>query len=609
MGQVFSSLPMFLIRLLLSPLRLLLFFVYRALNLLPAGRILHHEMPEEFTMVLPSGWLGYFKPREEVHYYQYLSFLKMVAESKELQHVVLTIPAMEVSWAEVEELGRMLSRISHEKELIAYSEGGNLKTLYLMTFASRRYCSVHAPFVVQFPAVESFFLKDFLRRFGIEVESYQAGKYKGAAETFNRNSFSSPVRANMTKMVDDLKEVVMDGLSCAVGMDASQLRAFTALLRNRALVEASELKECGFVKEEVAEAKLHDYLFEGGPPEVKPGVTGPFSPGKPMPKDPSVAGSVSAVKPERGMRTTNEKSLAGRDRRARFEAFRLRTMPSIAVVAMQGAITSGRSGDEPASHGINSHAYRSLFRALEDGSEEAVFLHITSPGGSAEASEILYQSIHSLSQRKPVFAILGSIAASGGYYIACAANRIYAARSGVTGSIGVIQIRPNLERLYRDFGVKKQRIGFERTQDIFSEAHSPGSASKSLLNESVASFYDLFLRRVAEGRAKTTKEVHELAQGRIATAAEFRKSGMIDGHEGFLDVFEEYKHAMGYDRDDRFRVNFYPSVKMDLRSLVVGRSPLGFADPLDALFTFYQDYRQFRGSRALYYLPFFSGGD
>ena len=168
-----------LLRFLILPLRILLRLYYGLRNLARGGDVLFHELPDRFTMLRPSGLLAYFAPRQEAHLLEYQALLKVFAESDSLSTLVYRVPDVEASWAEVEQLGRALARIARAgKQLIAYGEGGNLKSLYLMSFARRRYAAPHANFILNYPATEGYFLKDTIARFGVTVETHHAGKFK-----------------------------------------------------------------------------------------------------------------------------------------------------------------------------------------------------------------------------------------------------------------------------------------------------------------------------------------------------------------------------------------------------------------------------------------------
>jgi signal peptide peptidase SppA len=255
-----------------------------------------------------------------------------------------------------------------------------------------------------------------------------------------------------------------------------------------------------------------------------------------------------------------------RFRRQKFRPFRIRRYPSVALVSCEGMIMWGE--EQPESGRIGALSMRGVFRELEDSRHRAIFLYINSPGGLSDASEALYQDIYRLSRTKPVFAIIGPVAASGGYYMACAANRIYSPDLSLTGSVGVIRMRPELSGLYRQIGVKKQRIRFGPTTDVLSEVGKLSAKSQALLDESMDRAYSLFLDRVGRNRGLNRRQTDERGRGKVYTGARFRARGMIDGSGGFIEAFRDFRKEAGFNEDQSFDIQIYPVLKPSASDLL-----------------------------------------
>ncbi|MEQ9366763.1 MAG: S49 family peptidase [Leptospirales bacterium] len=599
---------MFLLRLLILPLRIPLYLYYALRNLARRGDLLFHAVPDRFTMLRPGGVLAYFAPRHETHFVEYLALLRVFAESDVLSTLVYTVPDLEASWSEVEQMGRALEKIDAAgKQLIAYSEGGNLKTLYLMSFADRRYAAPHANFVLNYPATEGYFLKSTIARFGVTVETHHAGKFKAEGfEMFTRTGYSPAARKNLKELLGDFRARI-DARFALCGEVGDKL---TRLARKQILAESGDIRETGFFDDSVGAAVFEDWirscLIDGqaADPQTAPNVIPPdeisdevlhhFAPARSETATEAGAGTKgeasakiespdSAAAREAGAtedlrqilkreakarrRTTDEQALYKRHWRKRFPLLRLRGLPSLALVTMDGPISMGRPGEPPKGYGIAALGFRDLIKDLGDGREEAVFLYINSPGGGADASELLFDSIYRLSRVKPVLAVVGSVAASGGYYLACAANRIYASPFSIVGSIGVIRIRPNVAGLYKKLGVKRESIFRDPTRDLFSEAGPLSPASRRLMKATMQSTYDLFLRRVAQGRNQSPRDVSRHAEGRVFSGERFEAASMIDGPFSMLEAIEDYRRRSGYSAEQQFHMNYYPEVRADLRSL------------------------------------------
>jgi protease-4 len=157
-----------------------------------------------------------------------------------------------------------------------------------------------------------------------------------------------------------------------------------------------------------------------------------------------------------------------------------------------------------------------------------VRLHIDSPGGSAPASERMWRAVRRLAAEKPVVAWMGDVAASGGYYVGCAAHAIVATPSTLTGSIGVIAARPSLGRLLGRLGIHRARFELDPRATMFSLGRRLKDGERGALEVHIADTYDLFLRRVAECRGTTPEAVRPVAEGRVWTGAQALERGLID---------------------------------------------------------------------------------
>ena len=669
---------------------MLFYLWYKIRNLFKPAEMLLHQMPDLFSALRPSGFLTRLLPREEANYLEYLFLLKTLEQSDRLKTFVYQVPEMLASWAEVEEIARRLDSLAASgRKLIAYSEGGNLKTLYLMAAAERRHASLGASFVADFPAAEPFFLKDALKKAGVRVETCAAGKYKSVFEIFTRNSFSPAARKAMEELLEELRAAIAERFKKVPGMSKPKRKKLVRTLRERLLLDASDLNALGFLQELMPESELKEFLVRGKAESLpclhafgdaasgaddaafsgrnvaassaddaasvgqatgaSVGQATAASAGQATDATAASAGratdanaafsgqataaSVAAAEAEKFAAMASawqarnktagevekafstEAALLHRHRRKNFPLVRIRSLPSLAYVALDGNIVMGRPGDPPRAEIVSALAYREVFNRLQESQEEAVFLYINSPGGSAPAVEILYQSLHRLSRIKPVFAVIGEVAASGGYYLACAANRIHGARTSITGSIGVITMHPSFEKLYKKFGVSKERVGFGPTQDIFSEAKPICARSHAMLRDHIEAGYRLFLQRVSRGRNKSEQQVEELAAGRVWTGESFLKHGMLDRQMDILAAMEDYKISVGYGKKQEFQVFFYPQIKTDLREIAhqfqIGpffraRQKCRIGSPEDVAQELYRLYLQFAttgDAPALHYLP------
>jgi protease-4 len=225
----------------------------------------------------------------------------------------------------------------------------------------------------------------------------------------------------------------------------------------------------------------------------------------------------------------------------------------IALVDVDGVLTNARQSSLLGSEGDNPVARfkEKLDKAARDERVEAVVLRINSPGGGVTASDLMFNEIKSFRQRtgKPVIACMLDTAASGGYYIACAADRIYAHPTTVTGSIGVIMITPDLTGLMSKVGVQTNVIKSGEMKDAGSPFRPMREQDRQLYQNLINSMYERFLDVVAAARTSLTRDqIRTLADGRVYLAPDAREKGLIDEIGTLQDAIGAAKTAAKVDR-------------------------------------------------------------
>ena len=213
--------------------------------------------------------------------------------------------------------------------------------------------------------------------------------------------------------------------------------------------------------------------------------------------------------------------------------------PGIAVIELHGTIGAA----------IREPDYTRLFERVRDNRKVgALVLDIDSPGGSATASDLLYENVRRVAERKPVVAYVRGLGASGGYYIACGASHIMASRAALVGSIGVIYLRPILQQLFGKMGVEFSVFKGGRLKDMSGFWRMPTDEEADKFQSLISQMYDLFVSVVSESRQLTDEQTRELATGELYTAAQARDLGLIDRTGRFDDAIAEAMQLSGAQR-------------------------------------------------------------
>jgi protease-4 len=230
----------------------------------------------------------------------------------------------------------------------------------------------------------------------------------------------------------------------------------------------------------------------------------------------------------------------------------------IAVIYAQGNIIYGEGDEESIGQGM---MVKAINKAVKNNAVKAIVLRVNSPGGSALASDLIWRALEIAKKQKPLVVSMGSYAASGGYYISCNADSIFAESTTITGSIGVFGILPNASEFTNKIGIYSEKVSTNS-----SPSYSPFSKLDpkfyEVTKEGVDQVYKTFVSKVAEGRGMTYDEVHLLAQGRVWSGKQALKNGLIDAVGG-LD--KAILSAALLAEIDEYKIENYPNYENDIR--------------------------------------------
>ena len=251
---------MLLFQLIFLPLRLL-YCIWLKINLLSLKKdtLLHH-IPDKFSILETGGWLNFLTNKQDHSFFEYLAILDSIEKDHKIKEVIYTIPHIKADWHQVEQIGTALSKIRKSgKKLTSHTEGGGIKTLYLVSLAQKRYSSENANFLILLPTIESYFFKQLLNRFGIYVESNTAGRYKGGGfESFTRSNYSSHHKSSMKTLLQELRKEIQKQFESTPNIGKINLKKTLNLIKNQALIEAGELETSGFIH---LRTSLHSLSF------------------------------------------------------------------------------------------------------------------------------------------------------------------------------------------------------------------------------------------------------------------------------------------------------------------------------------------------------------
>ena len=413
------------------------------------------------------------------------------------------------------------------KFVVAYGDMYSQKDYYLSSVADTIYLNPVGMMEFKGLYTERLYFKDFQEKSGFKMEVVRLGKYKSAVEPFLASEMSDNNREQISVYLNSLwNEMKLDiSKSRSIPVDRLNRIADSLLARNPNLAKSSNL---------IDKIAYHDEYLNGM----------------------KYALGIDSEKDLNLIEVADYSEYASNKLKANYNKNK------IAVIFAEGDIMYAEGEKGIVGHGAIN---RSLQKARKDDKIKAIVLRVNSPGGSALASELIWREIELTKKVKPVIVSMGDLAASGGYYIASNAHKIIAEPTTITGSIGVFGMLPNGKNLADNMGINAEQVVTNKNAVTYSFFEPLNTEQRRFIKEGILDIYDLFSKRVAEGRNLTREQVETIAQGRVWTGADAVKNGLVD-ELGGLDLALKYA-AEAADIQD-YKIKEFPVFEKNLDKML-----------------------------------------
>ena len=416
--------------------------------------------------------------------------------------------------AKVQELRRAVRAFrSSGKPTVARLEIGTTADYYLAAAAERVVQIPHGNLLLGLVS-RTHYYRDLLDKLGVRFEVFHTGPYKSAMTPYTARAMDPRERAAREQLLEEIWHRIVSDVAADRGLDAAAVESAF----DRGLVDAEEAVAAGLVDEAAFDDRVGALL-----------------------------GSERTVDVRDYWAATGS-GLAAVWRR-----------PLIGLVHVDGTILPGAGPDGlfgPGVAGADTIA-GALDRAARDRDVRAIVVRVDSPGGGVSAAEVIWQGIRRARERKPVIVSMSDTAASGGYWIATAATRVLADEATLTGSIGVIAARVDLEGAYAKLGIGNEVVKRGRNADILLDARPLTEEQRRILAAQVERHYSAFLRKVAEARKLPLERVEQLAAGRVWSGEQAVAQGLVDEIGGLHEAFDRAAEAAGVSVEG-YGVRAYP---------------------------------------------------
>jgi len=470
--------------------------------------------------------LGPFMPKASVGLNDILASLKKAKEDKNIKGIYLEISEPVAGFATLEEVRNgLLDFKSSGKFIYAYSEGFSQKAYYLATTANKLYLNPQGALEVKGLSSQIMFFKKMLEKMDMEVQIFRHGKFKSAIEPFMLDKMSDANRTQVETYLGSLWNHMTKGISNSRKISVKDINDMADHLAIRSPEDAVKYKL-------VDELKYEDEVFSA----IKKNINL---------KDEDKINFVSLTK----YSTSVYDSKLSKDK--------------IAVIYAVGEIESGEGDDEK----IGSlRIAKAIREARLDKNIKAIVLRVNSPGGSALASDVIWRETVLAQKAKPFIVSMGDVAASGGYYISCSADRIFAQPNTITGSIGVFGMIPNAQKaLSEKLGITIDTVNTNKHSDVGTILRGVTTDEYEYVQQSVEHIYDVFITKVAAGRKTSKNAIDSIGQGRVWSGADAIKINLVDELGGINDAIA---YAAKQAKLKEYKLVDFPKQKDPLQELL-----------------------------------------
>jgi protease-4 len=471
-------------------------------------------------------WMEVFSEKKGIGFIDIINAIEAAKTDSDIKGISILNQDSSLGLAQSKELREAL--ISFKKSgkfVMAYANDYSQKNYYLNSVANTIYLNPAGDLDFKGLSTEVMFFKDLQEKSGIKMEVIRHGKYKSAVEPFLENKMSDANREQTTALLNSVWSSVLTDISESRNIPVARLNEIATGL----LARTPEMAKANKLIDIVAYEDVYHNAIK----------------------------KILKVATDEDY---NKVSISDYAQKIATTSLSADTDNQIAVIYAQGEIGSGE-GD------VNTIGEGSMRRSLQEARKnkdiKAIVLRVNSPGGSALTSDLIWREIELTKKVKPVVVSMGNYAASGGYYIACNANTIFAEKNTITGSIGVFGVLPNFSRLSTKIGINTEQVMTNENAN-YSPFVPLNEKFKAVTLEGVERVYKTFITHVAEGRKMTVAQIDSIAQGRVWTGTEAKKIGLVDKIGNLNDALKE---AASLAKIKTYSTQNFPEYEKDFSDL------------------------------------------
>ena len=460
------------------------------------------DISDDYAGKYSDPWVTAFSERKKIGLTDVINAIEIAETDDAIKGISILNTNSSLGMAQSKELRDALNRFKKSGKFIySYANNYSQKEYYLNSVATSIYINPIGELDFKGLSTEVMFFKDFQEKSGLKMEVIRHGKYKSAVEPFLENKMSDANKEQTMALLNGIWTNIVEDISKSRNIPVEKLNT----IANGLLARTPEMAKAQNLIDYIAYEDVYHNAIR----------------------------KVLKVDKDEDYNTV---SIADYTQKTTTTSVNMDSNDAIAIVYAQGEIGSGEGDVNEIGEGSMR---RSLQEARKDDDIKAIVLRINSPGGSALTSDLIWREIELTKRVKPVVVSMGNYAASGGYYIACNANTIFAEKNTITGSIGVFGTLPNFSVAANRYGINTEQVRTHENASNYSPFVPMDEKFKAITLEGVENIYATFIGHVAEGRKMTTAQVDAIGQGRVWTGSEAVKIGLVDKIGGLREALAE----------------------------------------------------------------------
>ena len=475
--------------------------------------------------------------------------LDKAANDEKIAGVILRIHNPSIGWAKMNTFRKAIARIQAKgKKVHAWLADASNMDFVLASSCDEIVMPEPGTLMLVGLRAEVSFYKNLFDLIGVKAEMLRVGEFKSAAEPYTRTAMSPEFRKEMEEILDDRYKMLVDAIAVPRKLSAEKVAAAI----DEGPLTSRQAKVMGLIDRVAYEDELESSLAKQAEGKTFKLVKN-YGKKKTDTDFSGLAGMLKMMEMLMGVEQPKRKS----------------SNPKLAIIYASGMIMTGKSQSDFLS-GESTMGSDTMIKAIreanKDATVKAIVLRVDSPGGSALASDLMWHELELV--KKPFIVSMGDVAASGGYYIAMGANRVFADPGTITGSIGVVGGKFALSGLYNKIGITTDVIGRGKNSGVLSSTHGFTDNERDSMQRLLNDVYDQFVSKAAQGRKMDKTKLEKLARGRVYTGSAALKIGLVDELGSLEDAIAYAKKQAGVGPDEKLEKLILPKATSPLESLL-----------------------------------------